>query len=152
MSKKTIFLSTVAAIAALSLSGPAFAAGQQGINAVKDAATGEMRAPTAEEAQRLRNMRIEQKAAATAAAAARSRLARGLAVPAATPLPPGTVIHHANGMDEIIMDPESISFAVATRDADGKTVMQCVTGATAAANAVANPVTTHSEEHQHAVK
>jgi hypothetical protein len=152
MSKKTVLSSTAAAIAALALSGAAFAAGQQGISVVKDAATGEMRAPTAEEAQQLRNMRIQQKAAATAAAAARSRLARGAVAPAAAPLPPGTVIRHPNGMDEIIMDPESISFAVATRDANGNTVMQCVTGATAAAKAVANPVTTHSEEHQHDVK
>ena len=151
MSKKTILLSTAAAIAVVALSGSAFAAGQQGITVVKDAATGQLRAPTAEEAQQLQAIGVQQRAAAAAAAANRSGLARG-AAPAAAKVAPGTTIRHPNGAVELTVDPESLSYSVMTKDADGKLVLQCVTGATAADNAISTPATTQSKEHQHDVK
>ena len=149
MSKKTILFSTAAAIAALALSGSAFAADQQGMSVVKDAATGQLRAPTADEAAQLQAIRAQQRAAATAAAANRSGLSRGAA--AAATVAPGTTIQHANGAVEMTVDPESVSYSVMTKDADGKLVLQCVTGATAAEKAMSTPAT-QSKEHQHDVK
>lgn len=144
MSTKTL-LSTAAAIAALALSGSAFAAGQQDITVVKDAVTGELRAPTAEEAKQLKAIGA-QRAAAAAAASKRNGLARGAA--AAATAAPGTTIYHPNGV-EVIADEESMSYAVMTKDADGKLVLQCVTGASAANKAISAPAITPSKEHQH---
>jgi hypothetical protein len=148
MSNKTILMSAAAAIAALALSGSAFAAGQQGITVVKDAATGQLRAPTAEEAQQLRTLGAQQKAAA--AAAGKGKLAKGAS--AAATVAPGTTTYHPNGAVEVALDEESLSYSVMTIDADGNQVLQCVTGATAAAKAMSTPATTHSKEHQHDVK
>jgi hypothetical protein len=39
-----------------------------------------------------------------------------------------------------------------TRDANGKLVLQCVTGATAANETISNPATIESKEHQHEVQ
>ena len=150
MFKKTILLSAAAAIAALALSGAAVAAGQQGMSVVKDAATGQLRAPTADEASQLQALGAQQRAAAAAAAAAkRGGLARGAA--AAATLAPGTTIYHANGAVEMTVDPESVSYSVMTKDADGNLALQCVTGATAADKAMSTPAT-QSKEHQHDVK
>lgn len=148
MSKKTILFSTAAAIAALALSGSAFAADQQGMSVVKDAATGQLRAPTADEAAQLQTIRAQQRAAASAAAN-RSGLARGAS--AAATVAPGTTIQHANGAVEMTVDSEQLSYSVMTKDADGKLVLQCVTGATAAEKAMSTPAT-QSKEHQHDVK
>jgi hypothetical protein len=149
MSKKTILISTAAAIAALALSGSAFAADQQGMSVVKDAATGQLRAPTADEAAQLQAIRAQQRAAASAAAANRSGLARGAS--AAATVAPGTTIQHANGAVEMTVDSEQLSYSVVTKDADGKLVLQCVTGTTAADKAMSTPAT-QSKEHQHDVK
>lgn len=150
MSNKTILMSAAAAIAALALSGSAFAAGQQGITVVKDAATGELRAPTAEEAQQLRTLGAQQKAAAAAAAVGKGKLAKGAS--AAATVAPGTTIYHPDGSVEVTLDEESMAYSVMTRDADGKLSLQCVTGASAATKAMSTPATTESKEHQHDVK
>lgn len=148
MSQKTILSSTAAAIAVLALSGSAFAAGQQSMSVVKDAATGQLRLPTADEAKQLQAVAAQQRAAA-ATAANRTGLARGAS--AAITAAPGTTIRHPNGMVEMTVDPELVSYSVMTKDADGKLALQCVTGATSADKAMSTPAT-HSKEHQHDVK
>lgn len=135
MSTKVI-LSAMAAVSALTLSAGAYA--QAGVSVVKDPATGQLRAPTAEEAATLAAIRAQQKSALKSAKGA-SRSA------AATPAP-GTVIYHNNGV-EMIVDPEQTSYSVMTKDADGNLVLQCVTGASAAEKAMLNPVV--SKEHKH---
>ena len=147
MFKKTILLSAAAAIAALALSGAAVAAGQQGMSVVKDAATGQLRAPTADEASQLQALGAQQRAAASTPN--RGALARGAT--AAATLAPGTTIYHANGAVEMTVDPESVSYSVMTKEADGNLALQCVTGATAADKAMSTPAT-QSKEHQHDAK
>lgn len=146
MSKKTIVLRAAAAITALALSGSAFAAGQQGLTVVKDPATGQLRAPTADEAAQLNALAAQNKATAFAGKSSR------LAATAATAIAPGTTIYHADGSVEMTVDPESLSYSVMTKDADGKLVLQCVTGVTAATKAMSTPATTESKEHQHDAK
>ena len=136
MSTKVI-LSAMAAISALTLSAGAFA--QSGVSVVKDATTGQLRAPTAAEAKVLADQRAQQKALAKSA-----RGARGVA----GAVEPGVITHHKNGAVEMTVDPEMVSYSVMTKDADGNLVMQCVTGATAAEQAKLNPVSV-SKEHKH---
>jgi hypothetical protein len=130
----------VAAIAALALSGSAFAAGQDGQTVFKDPQTGKLRNPTATEAKQLNDLRKAQRDAAVA-----ERKASGA--------PQANVASlQSNGVVQAFVDEESISYSVMTKDADGKLVLQCVTGATAAKETLSNPVTTHSKEHQHEVQ
>ena len=133
-----VLLSAMAAVSALTLSAGAFA--QSGVSVVKDATTGQLRAPTAEEAQVLATQRAKQKALSKSSKAG-SRAAAAVAEP-------GVVTVHKNGAVEMTVDPEMTSYSVMTKDADGKLVYQCVTGATAAEEAKLNPVSV-SKEHQH---
>jgi hypothetical protein len=57
-----------------------------------------------------------------------------------------------NGVVQAFLDEDSISYSVMTRDADGKLVLQCVTGATAAKETMSIPATIESKEHQHEVQ
>lgn len=133
MSTKVI-LSAIVAVSALTLSTGAFA--QAGISVVKDATTGQLRAPTAEEAKTLEALRAQQKSVKRVGKAA-----------AGTPVP-GTVITHKDGAVEMVMDPENASFSVMTKDAAGNLVLQCVTGKEAADKAMSNPASA-TKEHQH---
>lgn len=145
MSKKTIVLSAAAAIAALALSGPAFGAGQQGMTVVKDPVTGQLRGPTAEEAAQLNALAAQGKAVAAPGKNSRKAAAAGIAPETA----PGTTTYYADGTVEMTVDPEMVSYSVMTKGADGKLVLQCVTGASAATKAMSTPATTDSKEHQH---
>ncbi|MDB5907766.1 MAG: hypothetical protein JWP34_1880 [Massilia sp.] len=130
----------VVAIAALALSGSAFAAGQDGQTVFKDPQTGKLRNPTAEEAKQLNDLRAAQRAAG-----ANERKASGA--------PQANVARlQANGVVQAFVDEESISYSVMTRNAAGELVLQCVTGATAAKEVMSTPATTESKEHQHEVQ
>jgi hypothetical protein len=126
----------VAIAAALALSGSAFAAGQEGQTVVKDQVTGQLRAPSAEEAKEFHDMAAQMRSA---------NASERKAKPGKTP---GTVTRQANGSVQAILDDESISYSVMTRNAQGELVLQCVTGATAAAATMSTP----SKEHQHDVE
>lgn len=140
MHTSVMTMSRMAAIAALALSGSAFAAGQEGQTVFKDAATGQLRNPTAAQAKELN----DAKAAARAAKAAEPKdLSAG---------PTGVAIRQSNGIIRAVPDEESISYSVMTRNAQGELVLQCVTGASAAKATMSIPATTESKEHQHEVQ
>ncbi|HEU4372577.1 MAG TPA: hypothetical protein VFS02_03760 [Telluria sp.] len=134
-------MSRVAAIAALALSGSAFAAGQEGQTVFKDAATGQLRNPTAAQAKELNDQR------------AADRAAKALTRTSKTSVPVGTTVRQANGIIRGEPDEESISYSVMTRNADGELVLQCVTGASAVKETLSTTAsTTESKEHQHEVQ
>ena len=136
-------LRSVVAIAALALTGSAFAAGQDGQasqTVSKDPVTGKLRHANAEEAKKLNELRAADRAAQKAA-----RQAAG--APAA-----GVVRLQQNGIVAAHVDEESVSYSVVHRTADGKLEADCIHGKTAAETALTNPVTKHSEEHQHEVQ
>jgi hypothetical protein len=109
------------------------AASQEGLVVVRDAETGELRAPTPEEFRALRS-RPSASAAAAATAPAAPRMIIG-----------------ADGRRTVNLDERHMVYSVVTRDADGKlTDQQCVHGAHAAKGALAQPASpTKSKERQH---
>jgi hypothetical protein len=132
-----------AVIAALALTGSAYAAGQDGQasqTVSKDPVTGKLRHANADEAKKLNELRAAdiaaQKAARKAAGAPETGVAR----------------LQANGIVAAHVDEESVSYSVVRRNAAGKLEADCVQGKSAAEAALSNPVTTHSEEHQHDVQ
>jgi hypothetical protein len=132
-----------AVIAALALSASAYAAGQDGQasqTVSKDPVTGKLRNANAAEAKQLQELRAAEIAARKA-----ERKAAGL--PDA-----GVVRLQSNGITAAHLDEESVSYSVVRRNADGKLEADCVQGKNAAESALNNPVTTHSEEHQHDVQ
>lgn len=141
---KLFKMGRVAAIATLAVSGSAFAAGQDGQTVFKDAATGQLRNPTAAQAKELNDLR-EQDRAARSAAETSARAAAGK--PAV-----GAEIIHPNGMVQVVLGEDSISYSVMTRNDKGELVLQCVTGADAANKTLSTPVTVQSKEHQHEIQ
>jgi hypothetical protein len=136
-------LRSVVAIAALALTGSAFAAGQDGQagqTVHKDPLTGKIRNATAAEAKQLNDLRAADLAAQKAA-----RKAAG--APAT-----GVVRLQQNGIAAAYVDEELVSYSVMRRNADGKLEQDCITGQIAAESALTTPVTMHSEEHQHEVQ
>jgi hypothetical protein len=133
----------VVAIAALALTGSAFAAGQDGQagqTVHKDPVTGKIRNATRAEAKQLNDLRAADLAARKAA-----RKAAGAPET-------GVVRLQNNGIAAAYVDEELVSYSVVRRNADGKLEADCIQGKTAAESALSNPVTTHSEEHQHEVQ
>lgn len=135
-------ISRVAAIAALALSGSAFAAGQDGQTVFKDPTSGQLRAPTADEAKELNDLRDQQRAEQKAAKAAARQPGEKV---------PGVMLRRPNGIAEAVLDEDSISYSVMTRNAAGELVLQCVTGADQA-QATLTTAATESKEHQHDVQ
>jgi hypothetical protein len=139
-------LRSAVAMAALALAGSAFAAGQDGQDSQaaqtvhKDPKTGQIRNATAAEAKELNDLRAADVAARKAA-----RKAAG--APAT-----GVVRLQHNGVAAAYVDEELVSYSVVRRNADGKLDADCIQGKSAAESALNNPVTTHSEEHQHDVQ
>jgi hypothetical protein len=129
-----------AAIAALALTGPAVAAGQEGQTVTKDPVSGKLRNPTAAEAKALAELR-----AADLAARKAERKAAG--APAT-----GVARLQQNGIVAAHVDEEAVMYSVMHRTADGKLEVDCVHGKTAAETALTNPVSTHAKEHQHDVE
>ncbi|QOY96041.1 hypothetical protein IM543_09525 [Massilia sp. UMI-21] len=109
--------------------------GQQGMVVVRDADTGELRAPTPLEA---RALHPRTNASAAAAGAPAPKMLTG----------PG-------GRRSVRLGESQMTYSVVTRDADGKLAEQCVHGAHAAEGAVAGAAgsapaaATKPEEHHH---
>lgn len=110
---------------------------QSGMVVVRDAQTGELRAPTAAEARAL--------APAPAASAAMRATSPAL-------------VTHPDGRRQVKLGERGLVYTVVTRDADGKLHDQCVQGAAAAEKAVhpsapasasASPSTAAHGEHGH---
>ena len=120
-------------LAALALPAAAFQqapAADQGMVVVRDAQTGELRAPTAKE---IRALQPPPGAAAAAAAASPPKMVAG----------PG-------GRRSVRLGERHMVYSVVTRDSDGKLVEQCAHGAHGAKRALANPApATKPEEHRH---
>jgi hypothetical protein len=136
-------LRSIVAMAALALTSSAFAAGQDGQadqTVHKDPRTGQLRNATAAEAKQLNDLRAADRAAKKAA-----RLATG--APAA-----GVARLTSKGIVAAYVDEDSVSYSVVRRNADGKLEQDCIDGKAAAEAALTNPVSTHSEEHQHEVQ
>ena len=103
---------------------------QSGMVVVRDAQTGQLRAPTAAEMRAL--------APASTASAAM-----------AAPSQP-TVVTHPGGSKQVKLGERSLVYSVVTRDADGKLHDQCVQGAAAADKALHAPASAQrNEEHRH---
>lgn len=136
MHSNRITLRLCAAVAALTLAAPAFAAGQVAQTVTKDPVTGKLRNPTAVEAKELADLRAADLAARKAA-----RKAAG--APEA-----GVVRLQGNGVKAIHLDEDSVMYSVMHRTADGKLELNCVHGETAALDSV----NTNSKEHQHDVE
>ncbi len=117
-------LGVAIAAAAMCWSGIAHAQASA-MRVVKDPVTGELRAPTATEAAELDAADAKAKAAASVGK-------RKAASSASAP----TVITHANGMLQATLDESSHVFSVAVRKADGSIDMQCITGKSAADEAL----------------
>jgi len=107
---------STAALAEDSAKAPAPKA-SNAMRVVVDPATGELRAPTAEE---LRAQLARENAPAAAARSARA------AAPSTTAVLPAekSIVRHANGMLSAKMSQDSLSALKATTDADGKTTVQ----------------------------
>jgi hypothetical protein len=123
MSKQALLtLSAVLVLCACAtLSTQARAAGQDGMVVVRDAATGKMRAPTADEMKALR--------AATPPNAAMSA-SRPAAAPAMT---------RRDGARGVRVGESHMVYEVVTRGEDGKLSSQCVQGQDAAQQALTHP-------------
>jgi hypothetical protein len=134
-----------AVVLAMGLVGASFAqAGDAspGLRVVKDPVTGELRAPTGEEAAALQS-------AAPVDARGASVVRRGLATGKINP----QRVTHANGMMSLELDESTLSYSVARRNADGTTDWVCVTGPEAAAAALAAKTTSKdAKEHNHVEK
>lgn len=143
MKINTSFMAAAVATVGLMAASAASAA-----TVAKDSATGELRAPTAQEAQAL-SQGTAGKSALKAAAP------RGLRTGTINPQP----VKHADGTVEQELDESSLSYSVATRNADGSIELHCVTGAeaadallkgkkTAAKSSKAAAVKGHSHDHK----
>ena len=100
-----------------------------GMVVVRDAQTGELRAPTAAESRAL--------------APPSTPGMRAQAQPA--------MVTHPGGSRQVRLGERGMVYAVVTRGADGKLSEQCVHGETAAEKAVKSPAgaAAHKEEHRH---
>lgn len=115
MKKSYLAVAAVAAVIGL----PAVALAAEGAVVVRDAETGQLRAPTAAEASALR------KSGPAVSAAART------AAPMQRKLPSGAVM--------IELPEEMMQFSVVSRAADGSLVRACVQGAEQAAKSATQP-------------
>lgn len=126
MYNKIFSLRSVAAIAALSLCGAALAAEQDtqpGQTVFKDAKTGKFRNPTAVEAKEFNDKRAADRAARIAASKDAGTRETGV------------VYMQSNGIQAVDFGEEHMAYTVVKRDAAGKLVNACVTGASAAHDA-----------------
>jgi len=96
---------------------------------VRDAQTGQLRAPTAAESRAL---------------APPARSSAAMAAPAQPAL-----VTHPGGSRQVKLGERSLVYSVVTRDADGKLHDQCVQGAAAADKAVHAPAPAQHKEQSH---
>lgn len=125
--------------AALFLSASAAMAAEPapGLRVVKDPVTGELRAPSTEEAAALESAGRARGAARVAP--------RGLVTGRINP----QAIRHADGTVEQELDESSLSYSVATRGPSGRVNTYCVTGPDAAAAIMKGPkgLVKNAKEH-----
>ena len=108
---------------------------------VRDAQTGQLRAPTAQE------LAAEQTATSSKGAASRTAAPRGL-LTGKTNL---QEVRHADGTVSLELDESTLQYSTVTRNADGTLSFACVTGHEAA-EAVVNGKTKKAHAHVHAAK
>ena len=129
-------MAALCALAALSLHAKAQdQVGQGGMVAVRDAKTGKMRAPTADE---LKALRAQTPAAASAAGAAK---------PKAQALAP-----RRDGARGVRLGEKTMVYEVITRGADGKLSSECLHGdgaATDSVDAASHPAHVQHKEHNY---
>jgi hypothetical protein len=125
----TVLMATAAIATA-----PASQAADVGMRVIRDANTGQLRAPTAEEVKAMDE------------AEARGR-ASSRAQPAAQPM----VRRHANGAVGYHVGDTFMTYSVAKRNADGTTSVVCVPGAEAADKVLSAPqaATDKGDDHAH---
>ncbi|HTD05791.1 post-PEP-CTERM-1 domain-containing protein [Undibacterium sp.] len=142
---KRLFLATaiVTAIAA----APMVHAQESGMRVFKDPVTGKLRAPTAEEEEALNNQVKADEANKTGRQAKQARVKRVAEVQR----PDGSVM--------VELDESTMTYSVATRNADGSINMECVTGDEAADKLVNSASSTKksvnvskAKEHNHEEK
>lgn len=133
MSHQKVLLALPCAALCAALSFPATAQQQSGTQSgmvvVRDAQTGELRAPTAAESRALAPQGPSASISAKAAA------------PAA--------VTHPGGARQVRLGERSLVYSVVTRGADGKLTEQCVGGEAAADKAVHAPASVQQKEHSH---
>ena len=128
MKLKVSAFTKAAVVVVTTASVPAFAAPEAGMRAARDAQTGQVRAPTAEESKTL-------DAAATKLRAAKGDRRVGMASGTLNP----QALTHADGTVEQELDESTLSYSVARRNADGTVEMVCVQGKDAASKAMKAP-------------
>lgn len=129
--------------AALTLLAASHASAQDaGMKVVKDAQTGQLRAPTADEFKKMQAQENTLK----------SGKKKSLGMLTNTEEP--KLVPHRRGGLKMELTEDTMVYSVATRNADGSFTMQCVTGADAADKAVnqASTSTKGHEGHNHDVK
>jgi len=133
---------------------PAVHAAGAGMTITKDPVTGELRAPTADEFNALEKQQVKDKAAQAKANAKANGKAGPVAAKSADAVDPE--IRLANGAVGYQLGDEFMTYSVVTRNADGTTLIDCVTGAEAANQLVKAPQSTTAKtnksekEHGHA--
>jgi hypothetical protein len=139
-------LAAVLSVLVLAAAPAAQAADGVGLRIVRDPVSGQLRAPTPEEAQAMDAQEAKARAAKAAAAA-------GTAKEAPAPME----FRQANGSVRYRVGDAFLSYSVVTRKADGSLDMQCVAGKDAAEKAVLDPKAaalstpaTLDQEHDHA--
>lgn len=105
---------------------PVHAAGQDSMVVVRDAHTGELRAPTAAEAAALRSKSTLQRQA----------------------LPKPVLSVGPGGGSKVQLGKNALVYNVVTRDANGKLNEQCVNGEHAAHDALAHPASSKEPRHE----
>jgi len=138
-------LAAVLSVLILAAAPAAQAADGVGMRIVRDPVTGQLRAPTAEEAQ------------AMDAQEAKARAEKAPAAGAAPASPAPMEFRQANGSVRYRVGDAFLTYSVITRHADGTLNMQCVTGKESAEKVVLNPKAAMSKpasaldkEHGHA--
>ena len=126
--QKMLAASAMAALTAATLFTlpHARAAGQDGMVVVRDAQTGELRAPTAAEAAALHGGASAQRQASA---------------PRVASVGPG-------GGRKVLLGKSALVYSVATRGADGQLQEQCVNGETAAHAALSHPNPVREPHHE----
>jgi hypothetical protein len=128
LNQKLLTFTALAALCAATtmVPAPAHAAGQQGMVVVRDAQTGELRAPTAAESQALRGNSAQQRKAASQRVES---------------VGPG-------GSRKVHLGRSALVYSVAKRGADGKLAEECVSGADAAHAALHHPTPAKEPRHE----
>ena len=144
--RRATSLAATLSVLILCAASAAQAADGVGMRIVRDPVSGQLRAPTPEEAQAMDAQEAKSRAEKAAANAGTSK---------ESPAP--MEFRQANGSVRYRVGDAFLSYSVVTRNADGSINMQCVTGKDAAEKlvlspkrAMSTPAATPDKEHDHA--